>query len=92
MENRFYLVLFCLLIEFFYNFKDYDEIEQKLLENDKCMKRYIAPENGKIDVSLIFYDIIVHGLVNRINFIRFFEQVLRTNVKYQILYAPSLHL
>lgn len=70
------------------NSRDYAEIEKKLLENDKRTKREsVIDESAK---PLIFNDITVHGLVNGMDFNQFVQQVLRTDVKHQILEAPAM--
>lgn len=65
------------------NSENFDEIEKKLLESDKRVKRdNAATEEEK---PLIFNDITVRGLVNGIEFNDFVEQVLRTDVDHQVL-------
>lgn len=71
------------------NGENFDEIEKKLLDSDKRVKR--ENNNASDDDSqkpLILNDITVHGLVNGIDFNDFVEQALRTDVDHQILEGP----
>lgn len=67
------------------NSKVHDKIEQKLLQNDERVKRDVGSEK-----PLIFNDITVNGLVNGMDFDKFVEQVLRTDVDHQVLEAPVI--
>lgn len=72
------------------NTHDYEDIEQKLLENDKRVKRSTAAEVDDSEKPLILNDITVHGLVNGMDFNEFVKQALRTDVDHQVLEAPAI--
>lgn len=69
------------------NSESFDEIKKKLLENDKRVKRDNPPEDESVK-PLIFNDITVHGLVNGMDFNKFVEEALRTDVDHQVLQGP----
>lgn len=68
--------------------KNFDEIEKKLLDSDKRVKRDNSAAEDSSVKPLIFSDITVRGLVNGIDFNDFVEQALRTNVDHQVLEGP----
>lgn len=71
------------------NSENFDEIEKKLLESDRRVKRdnSDAPDDDS-QKPLIFNDITVNGLVNGINFNDFVDKALRTDVDHQVLEGP----